>query len=400
MAENYDITIIGSGPSGAFATYKLAKSNTKQKVCLIEFGKPPGKRRKQMEGWFGCFMSSNLRFYTRDMEQLNAYKSSTSYYNEFLQCLKSVSKLELSKNKEPSEDIIKLLIQNQYTFDLNPHYQLYSEHIHLLSRTIAEVIEPKTNITCKFDTECLNVRKTAKEFVIETEYGEFNSKKVVICAGRSGWRFAHKVFKNLDININNNKTSFGARVELPVSCVKSWNTSHCTLKKDDIVLGPLSWNGTIIPEDHDDLVITNWRSNEDRWKTEKLSFSLTKTFDFKDNGKEQAERLSKLAFVLSDNRVGKYRIKEFNDSCDINKLPEYDWLKPKLTELKCIFPQIIEKGFIHMPEVITYNPEINVSNKLETNIKDLYVAGESAGITGLLGSAISGLMVADNCIGD
>jgi len=58
----YDVAILGGGVAGAFASYVLSKEK-KLKTCLIEFGRPPSKRRKQLEGWLGCFPNSNARLY-------------------------------------------------------------------------------------------------------------------------------------------------------------------------------------------------------------------------------------------------------------------------------------------------------------------------------------------------
>ena len=399
MIEKYDITIIGSGPAGAFATYKAAVEKTDQKVCVVEFGRPPGKRRKQMEGWFGCFMSSNLRFYTDDLIGLNSIcGDSKSEYDELLDFLKTINKTEIVKQKEPSDEAKNRIVTNGYTYKLNPYFQWQSENVHLMSKKVAAIVESNKNITCKFDTECFNVEKTDGGFFVVTEHGKFFSKNVVVCAGRSGWRFAHKVFKNLGISTNNNKAAFGVRIEIPVSTSKLWNGSHCTMFKDDTVIGPLSWNGTVVPEDHDDLVISNWRSNEDRWYSEKMSFVFSRTFEFHNNGKEQSERLSKLAYVLSDSRVGKIKVKEYNGNWELNMIPEYKWLRPSMLELKCLFNGILEKGVFHAPEVTLNIPDIDISNKLETNIKGLYVAGETAGVSGLLGSAVSGIVVANNLL--
>ena len=67
--KEYDVIIAGGGIAGAFAAYRIAKSK-KNKACLIEFGRPPGKRRKQLEGWLGCFPTGNSRLYLTDVDKV------------------------------------------------------------------------------------------------------------------------------------------------------------------------------------------------------------------------------------------------------------------------------------------------------------------------------------------
>jgi len=55
MDKSYDIGIIGGGIAGAFAALRLAEHHKKKKCILFELGRPPAKRRRQLEGWFGCF---------------------------------------------------------------------------------------------------------------------------------------------------------------------------------------------------------------------------------------------------------------------------------------------------------------------------------------------------------
>ena len=41
---NYDVIIVGAGPSGAFCAYELIKNKPESKILIIERGKPMEKR--------------------------------------------------------------------------------------------------------------------------------------------------------------------------------------------------------------------------------------------------------------------------------------------------------------------------------------------------------------------
>ena len=398
----FDVSILGGGVAGAFAAYRLA-GNKNLKVCLIEFGRPPGKRRKQLEGWCGAFMSGNGRlFCTNDflkVKDISGVKETVAANNKILPLFKSNGSHIESKNKEPNDVIKKLLKKNGYSLTMNNFIQWKQESIHALSKEIADYIVEKNNVEMMFDTEVFDVSKENNIFIIKTENGTIKAKKVLFCLGRSGWRFANTIYNKLSILKADNSSYFGFRGEISASYLKDWNECHCTIQKKNIQIGPMSWHGTIIPEDHDDLVISSWRSNEDRWHSDKAAFSVIFKTEFENKGSYQTERLSKLAYILCDNRIGKIKIKEFlSTSNDLHLIPEYDWLNNEIKEINKIMPHFIEKGHIYFPDIITHQHTININKDFSTDCEGFYVAGESAGISGIYAAALSGTVVANNIV--
>jgi len=59
----YDVGIIGAGVAGSFASLKLAKEHKNVKAILFDLGRPPMKRRRQLEGWLGCLPNSDVKLY-------------------------------------------------------------------------------------------------------------------------------------------------------------------------------------------------------------------------------------------------------------------------------------------------------------------------------------------------
>lgn len=396
----YDVAILGAGVGGAFASYKLSKYPD-MKICIIEFGRPPGKRRKQLQGWFGCFPYSNARLYVDDYLNVSNITGirPASKANRFVKMImEEHGPINIFKNKSPDEKILNKINELKYKYEVNSFFQWKPENIHSLSRYIAKNIEKK-NIDSKFDTEIYKLEKKDDLFRISTEKGTILSKNIILAVGRSGWRFARDVYKSLNIIKSNNHSLFGFRGEISAGNMLSWNKSHCTISNDNLSIGPLSWNGTVIPEDHYDLVVSSWRSNEDRWKSEKVSFSVISKMEFKDKGIEQTERLGKLAYILSDNRVGRNKVKEYiNNSFDISLIPEYKWFKDTMKSITKLIPNFVDKGYFYVPDIKTSAPKIKINKKLSTEIDGMYVIGESAGVNGILSAAISGCIAADNLI--
>src|SRR5690606_19839317 len=109
--------------------------------------------------------------------------------------------------------------------------------------------------------------------------------------------------------------------------------------------GPLSWNGQVIQEDHADMTIASFRSNEDRWKSDKVFFSVFVKAEYPDKACFQTERIAKLGFLLAQDRVGRERIKTFlKEETQLSLIPEYFILKEVFEKLEKIFPQIINRG--------------------------------------------------------
>ena len=396
MSNIFDVGVIGTGVAGAFTCLKLA-TDYNAKVIAFDIGPRPAKRKPQMFGFLGLFPSSDGKLYQNDIirvSELVGLRKAKSTNTQINQILSNIEDFKIVKDKSPSLSMDKKLKKLGYDVKLNNYIQMYPKDIHSLSKYIAGSIE---NLTFSFDNEVRSIIKQKNIFLVTTDLGEYRCKKVVIAVGRSGWRWARDLYASLGIIDNNDFARFGIRMEISSDYMKDFNKSNCSLIKDDLEIGPLSWFGTVIPEDHTDLAISSFRSNEMRWKTDKVSFNLIGNRNFPNNGFEQTDRLGKLVFILANDRVIKERISSIlSDKSKISILPEYNWMKKTIMEFSSVIPEIITKGYFHVPTIIAMPPKINISKNLETEIDGMFVAGESAGVPGLLSAALMGLICADS----
>jgi uncharacterized FAD-dependent dehydrogenase len=399
--SNFDVGIIGAGVAGAFATMKMAKDHKNVKTVVFDLGRPPMKRRRQLEGWLGCLPNSDGKLYLSDLDkvaEITGQRKVTSANNYFQKILSNVGNFKITKDKAPTASVEKRLNKIGYDVLLNNYIQIYPKDIHALSKYMSEELESNKNITFSFDNEVKSVYKQKNMFIVVADNQEYKCKKLIIAVGRSGWRWAKELYQNFGIIENNDMAKFGIRIELNSALMKDFNKSNCSIiKPGSVEIGPLSWYGTVIPEDHLDMAISAFRSNENRWKSDKVSFSLIGHVPFSNKGFEQTDRIGKLMFVLSNDRIIKERVSHIlTGKAKVSMIEEYDWLKDVLTELGTAVPEIVNKAYYHVPTILPMAPKINIGSNLESEIDGMFVVGESAGIHGILSAATMGLISVDS----
>lgn len=402
MSNVYDVCVIGAGVAGAFAGFRLTAKHKNCKTLLIELSAKPAKRRSSACGWLGLFPTGDGKLYLNNLDQVKEIvdgRRANSASKFVMDLLEQAGPLKITKDVFPSVATQKKIKEHNFDLQLNNYISWAPCYVHSLSRIMAEKMEANPNLTWSFDNEVYTVHKKKNHFIITTELGEFQAKKVILSVGRSGWRWANEFYQSLGLITSDDVAKFGIRIEMGAQYLKDFNKSHCTLIREDLTLGPFSWNGTVIPEDHSDLVISAFRSNEDRWKTDKVSFSLLGHRSFPNEGCSQTERLGKLIYVLNNDRVGKERIKTlFKKESQLSLLPEYDWLLNCLTELEKIMPNLITRGYFHTPNILPLPAPINIAPNLETEVEGLFVAGETTGISGILSACLMGTVAADSIV--
>jgi uncharacterized FAD-dependent dehydrogenase len=401
MSQIFDVAIIGGGVAGAFAIYRISQQYKGIKCILFDIGRPPQKRRRQCEGWMGCLPNSDGKIYLSDVNKLSSLitnRKAKTAYTYFDSILSNINEFKVTRDRSPTITIEKKLKNIGYEISLNDYIQIYPKDIHALSKYLSLKLEQNSNLSFVFDTEVNKIYKKKDLFTIIAENNEFKCKNIILATGRSGWRWARNIFSDFDIIDNNDIARFGVRIEMNASIMKDFNRSQCTLKKnDDVEIGPISWFGTIIPEDHMDMAISAFRSNEERWKSDKVSFSLIGSRQFASSGFEQTDRIGKLTFIMANDRIIKEKVSHIlSKKSKISIIPEYNWIRETIADLASVVPDIASKAYFHIPTIMPFAPKINISENMSTDVEGLYVAGENAGIHGILAAALMGIVSADS----
>ena len=396
-----DVGIIGMGVAGCFASYKLSSDHPKMKIITFDLGKKFLKRKQQTIGALGCLPDGDGKLFLNDLNKvadITGLRKAKKAFTGVKNILSQIDDFKVVKDRSPSAGLEKKLKKFEYDISTNNHIQMYPKQIHLLSKYFAGQLDINKNVICHFDTEVERVVKQKGVFIITTDEGEYRCKKLIIAAGRSGWRWSNELYKNFGIIEENDTARFGVRIELNSNIMKDFNRSGCTLtKSNDIEIGPLGWYGSMIPEDHLDHAISAFRSNEGRWKTDKVSFNLIGNRPFPNTGFEQTDRIAKLTFLLSNDRIIKERVSSImNGRSKISILPEYDWIKDAIANFSKIIPEIATKAYYYIPTIMPLCSKISLEEDLETDINGMYAVGESTSNSGILTAAMTGLIAADS----
>lgn len=401
MEQNYiyDIAIIGMGTAGLFASIKLMEG--KKDIITFETGAGPSKRRHSIFGFLGSLPSGDGKIYLSDLNKVKSVAGATSTNAAkklFDKYFKKVSDYRITRDSNVTSTLAKKIEKNGFQIEYNDYIQIIPKELHALSKIISKEMEDSEQFVSKYNLEIQDIKKNKDYFILIDEHGnEHMAKKVIMAPGRGGWRWAAEIFKKLGLDYKNDQGLFGIRVETTMANLKSFNESSCKLTKSgklNYQVGPFNWGGTIIPEDQGSAAITAFRSNENRWKTDKVSFDvlLNKTYD--NNAFEEIDRLTNLSFIITNERILKERVSYLlNEKSKLSILPDYKPLIPIIQDLSEII-QDINKCYFYAPTAITLAPKVNYSDKFETQLKGLYVVGETAGEQGILFSALSGICAA------
>ena len=167
--NNYDIGIIGAGMAGAFATLRVAKEYSNVKTIVFDLGRPPMKRRRQLEGWLGCLPNSDGKLYQSDINkvsQLTGLRKAKSANTWVSNVLDEIDSFKIIKDKPLGINITKKINKLGFNIIQNDYMQMFPKEIHSLSKYMSDTIEECKNITLSFDNEIKTVYKQKGYFII------------------------------------------------------------------------------------------------------------------------------------------------------------------------------------------------------------------------------------------
>jgi hypothetical protein len=462
VKNNYDVIIVGAGPSGIFTAYETKKINPAANILLIEKGHSIEKRKcpKRKTGicancspcnittgfsgggsfsdgklsinedgeiggdlaqYIGLDKFRNILHYTDDL-YVGFGADKTIYGNEKNQTVEAIRRSAIQAH-------MKLIDSGVRHMGTEKAYEIYS--------LIQKVLEDQ-GIDMLFDM-------AVKDFVIETlpdgekkvlgiitqDERQILSERVVVGIGREGSQWLNTICKKFGIHSKVGPVDIGVRVETDAAITAQIDTTlyeaklvYYTPTFEDKVR-TFCWNprGEVAEEKYgESLAVVNGHSYKDEaLKTGNTNFALLVSKNFTQPFKtpiEYGRYIAEMGNMLSGNKVLVQRYGDLKRGrrTTMERLSK-NIIRPTLKDavpgdLSLVLPYRIMQDIMEtieglervMPglagdstllygvEVKFYSNRIVVDKHFQTNIQNLHVLGDGAGLTrGLMQASMNGV---------
>ena len=452
----YDVIIIGAGPGGIFAAYELMQYQPELRVAVFEAGHALNQRRCPIDGHkikscIGCKSCSIMSgfggagaFSDGKYNITNDFGGTLYEYigkKHALELMNYIDEINMRYGGEGTKlystagtKFKTLCIQNDlHLLDASVRHLGTDINYVVLENLYADL---KDKIDFFFDAPVQSVAALENGYEINCRDQAYACDQCIISVGRSGSKWMEHVCRDLQIPTKSNRVDIGVRVELPAAVF-----AHLTdeLYESKIVYRTKKYGdkvrtfcmnpkGAVVNENTNGIITVNGHSYEDPAKqTENTNFALLVAKHFSEPFKDSngyGESIARLSNMLGGGVI----VQRFGDLISgrrsTPKRMEDSFITPTLNatpgDLSLVLPKRILDGIIEMiyaldkvapgtanddtllygVEVKFYNMEVEVSDRLESRHKGLYIIGDGSGITHSLSHAsASGVHVARSIAG-
>lgn len=439
MPKPYDIIIVGAGPAGIFAAIEFIQSKKNLKILLIEKGRDLSEREPSQVfcGWGGAGafsdgklnLSSDVGGFLGDFLDSAELDKLIQYVDEIF--LKYGAPKELHGTDEGEVKRLEAAAKKN-GLKLVPFKirHLGTDRCFKVLENIRKALDK--NIDLMFDTDVSEILKD-NEKVVGVRTGaqkDFYAKYVILAPGRSGSYWLNEEAKKQGLSTENNPVDIGVRVEVPAEILKPitdivheakflFNSKRFNDPVRTFCMNPY---GVVVKEQHKDFCTVNGHSFSVK-KTENTNFAILVSTTFTEPFHEPiayGQYIAKLANLLGEGiivqRLGDLlqgrrstpeRIKnglvqptlKHAAPGDLSFALPYRYIVDILEMLEAldkIAPGINSPAtLLYGIEVKFYSMRLKLTNCLETELKNLFAAGDGAGITrGIIQAAASGIVAA------
>lgn len=439
LKKKYQVIIVGAGPAGLFAGLELARMGIKN-VLILEKGNSIENRKAEETlfgvGGSGTFSDGKLHFsLTLSQEKLLDFCSRKEAMDLIGEVENDFIGFGVKSSVTPTDmEAVKKLIKECQRFNVRL-YDRRCRHVgsDLLPVVIKKMVKKleKTGIKITTNTEVININKLKRGFGIETKKGNYESEILLVAPGRGGTKWLQGQASTLGIDYEYQMVEVGVRVEFPASVMEDHSKimyeniySVQTPTFDDTMrtFCPCP-NGYVAVENYGDYVCVNGHSNSNNdspnsnfalvqeirltepvENTTDYAISIARLATTIGGGKPIIQRLMDLKKRRRSNsrRITKSLITPTLSDCtpgDIAMALPYRLVTNILEALKIldnILPGInAGSNFLYAPEIKLRGSKIRTNKDLETEIDNLFVAGDGAGTSGnIVGAAATGIIAA------
>lgn len=447
----YDVIIVGSGPAGIFSALELTEKSDLRILMLdkgpdIDQRKCPANRGFEcihcepcllLSGWggAGAFSDGKLTLSTKVGGWLDQYMSSEEL-DELIKYVDSVYLKFGAPEDIYGEDIEKVEeIEREASL---AGLKLIRQKIRHMGtegcaktlRKMRQELKGKVEVKLQKEVKGLIVKNGVAEGVEAVDGQRFLGKYVIVAPGRSGAEWLKAEAQALGLKTLNNPVDVGIRVEVLSSVMEELTSAlyepkfiyYSKFFDDEVRTFCVAPQGEVITESYDGILTVNGQSYAER-KTKNTNFAILVRTSFTEPFKEPiayGKYLARLSNLLSggviiqrlgDLQSGRRSTPERIDRSvvtptlknttpgDLSFVLPYRYLadvREMLEALDQIAPGINSRDtLLYGIEVKFYSSRLQLTNSLETKIRNLFTIGDGAGVTrGLIQASASGVIVA------
>ncbi len=452
MSNSYDVIVVGAGPAGIFAALELSRLWKGAGILMLEKGPELSRRHCPMRtqgsrclgctpcmtlsGWggAGAFSDGKLALSPRVGGFLGEYVGEA----EAMRLIRDVHDIYLHFGAPDrlfgtDDGRIRDLARRAATVGLDlvhaPIRHLGTENCPRVLRAMREELDGRVEIRTCTPVEELLVEDGAVVGV-RTADTEYRARYVVAAPGRNGSEWFTNQARRLGLELENNPVDVGVRVEVPAllldhltDVVYEPKLLYHSRSFDDLVRTfCVCPRGEVVLENNSGVITVNGHSYADR-PTENTNFAVLVSKTFTEPFKEPIA-YGKYVASLANMLGGKVIVQRLGDLTQGRRSTEErlakSMVRPTLAEatpgdLSLVLPyrhliNILEmlealgelapgvnsrSTLLYGVEAKFYSSRVKVTPSLETQVHNLFVAGDGAGITrGLAQASASGLHVA------
>ena len=455
---NYDVIIIGAGPSGIFCAYELIHTKPELKVLLIEKGRRiedracPKRKTKVCVGCQPCSITTGFAgagafsdgklSLSPDvggtLPEILGYEEASKLIHEsdeiYLKFGADTSVYGVDKEKEIREIRRKAIGANLKLIECPIRHLGTEEGYKIYAKLQAHLLE--LGVEMKFGTmvEQIIIEDGTAKGVITDKGEKLSANEIVSAVGREGadW-FAH-ICKEIGVETEVGTVDIGVRVEVRDEVMELLNKNlyeaklvyHTPTFDDKVRTFCTNPSGEVATEYYDNgLAVVNGHAYKSQdMKTNNTNFALLVSKNFTKPFKtpiEYGKQIAQLSNMLCDGKIMGQTYGDFKRGrrtteerlCRNNLIPTLKDAVPG--DLSLVFPHRImvdieemiealdkvtpgiasEETLMYGVEVKFYSNKVVVNRDFETSIKGLRAIGDGASVTrGLQQASANGLSVA------
>ncbi len=438
----YDVAIVGAGPAGLFAAYELTKkSKNPPKVIIIEKGKNIDKRQPKEAmcgvGGAGTFSDGKLHFTPvlsheklLDVVDKDEYVKYMDYVDELFNDF-GVDAPYTPENMDEAQKLAEFCQKQGIKLFIRKCRHVGSDNLPKVIATMVKALK-RQGVEFACETEVKEILTEKNKVVgLKTKNKTYKAKNYLIAPGRVGAKWLQSQAKKIGLEYSYQKVEIGVRVEFPAGIMAEHSKimheniySMQTPTFDDTLrtFCPCP-NGRVAMEQYGSYISVNGYSNAHS-TSPNSNFDLTTEVQLTDpieNTTDYAILVAKTASLLGGNKPLLQRLADLKagrrSTWDrINK----SYVDPTLKDvtpgdialalphrtvtnlleglemLDRVLPGINSGStLIYAPEIKLRGNRLKINDKMQTQIKNLYVAGDGPGTAGnIVGAAVSGIFAA------